>query len=195
LLEEKPWQPPEDLAAFLERGQPPVFVGFGSMAGRKSEATAQSVLEALARAEQRGVLVTGWGGLRVTNQPDHVHVVESAPYDWLLPRVSAVVHHGGAGTTAAGLRAGKPTLICPFVADQPFWGRRVAALGVGPVPIPQRKLTADNLSEALRMMVTDTAMQQRAATLGAKIRDEDGVGNAVAFIERYVSEVPHGVFP
>jgi UDP:flavonoid glycosyltransferase YjiC (YdhE family) len=110
---------------------------------------------------------------------------EFVPYDWLLPRVAAVIHHGGAGTTAAGLRAGKPTVICPFVADQPFWGKRVAELGVGPSPIPQRKLTADSLAQAMREAVTNTRIRQRAAELGAKIQDENGLGNAVAFIEEY----------
>jgi sterol 3beta-glucosyltransferase len=101
-----------------------------------------------------------------------------------------VVHHGGAGTTAAGLQAGKPTVICPFVADQPFWGQRVAALGAGPPPIPQRKLTADNLAAAIRRTVTDTGMQQRAAALGEKIRAEDGTGQAVSLIEKYAAEKP-----
>lgn len=112
-------------------------------------------------------------------------MTEFVPYDWLLPQVAAVVHHGGAGTTAAGLRAGKPTVICPFVADQPFWGRQVAELGVGPSPIPQRKLTAENLARAIREAVTSTQMQRRAAELGAKIQAEDGLGDAVAFIEAY----------
>jgi sterol 3beta-glucosyltransferase len=107
-------------------------------------------LDALAQSGQRGLIVTGWGGLSVPGPPRDVYVTEFVPYDWLLPRVAAVIHHGGAGTTAAGLRAGKPTVVCPFVADQPFGGRRVAGLGVGPAPIPQRKLTADNLARAMR---------------------------------------------
>lgn len=108
------------LLEFLAAGAPPVFVGFGSMAGRDPDKTAQVVLDAPTQAEQRGVIVTGWGGLQVPDLPQEVHVAEFIPYDWLLPRVAAVVHHGGSGTTAAGLRAGKPTVICPFVADQPF---------------------------------------------------------------------------
>jgi len=100
--------------------------------------------------------------------------------------MAAVVHHGGAGTTAAGLRAGLPTIICPFLGDQPFWGRRVHALGVGPAPIPQKRLNADNLAEAIRAATTDSAMRARAAALGERIRAEDGVGNAVAIVNRVV---------
>ena len=179
------WQPPPRLLEFLAAGPPPVFVGFGSMAGRNPAKTARVALDALARSGQRGLVVTGWGGLSVPDPPQSAHVTEFVPYDWLLPRVAAVVHHGGAGTTAAGLRAGKPTVICPFVADQPFWGRRVAELGVGPSPIPQRNLTADNLAQAIQETMTDTVMRRRAAELGAKIQAEDGLGNAMAFIEEH----------
>jgi sterol 3beta-glucosyltransferase len=141
------------------------------------------VLDALRDSGERGIIVTGWGGTRLAGTPPGVFVLESAPYEWLLPRVKAVVHHGGAGTTAAALRAGRPSVVCPFVADQPFWGARVAALGVGPEPIPQRKLTAGNLADAIRTAATDPAMRERAARLGERIRAEDGVGNAVAVIE------------
>jgi sterol 3beta-glucosyltransferase len=120
------WQPPPELLDFLDAGPPPIFVGFGSMGGRNPARTTRLVLEALAKTGQRGLLVTGWGGLETEEEPDNVFKVENAPYDWLFPRMAAVVHHGGAGTTAAGLQAGKPSVICPFVADQPFWGQRGA---------------------------------------------------------------------
>ncbi|GAB5536387.1 MAG: hypothetical protein Rubg2KO_26360 [Rubricoccaceae bacterium] len=97
--------------------------------------------------------------------------------------MAAVVHHGGAGTTAAGLRAGRPTIICPFFGDQPFWGRRVEALGVGTAPIPQRKLTADGLARAIRKTLDNASLRQRAKALGAKIRAEDGIGRAVQALE------------
>jgi sterol 3beta-glucosyltransferase len=176
------WQPPRALVDFLEAGPPPVFVGFGSMAGRDPDRLGRAVLAALARAGQRGVVVTGWGGLRVDDPPPGVFVAEAVPYDWLLPRVAAVVHHGGAGTIAAGLRAGKPTVVCPFVADQPFWGARVHALGAGPAPIPQRRLSAEALAGAIRVAVGDDGMRERAAALGAAIRGEDGVAAAVALL-------------
>ncbi len=111
--------------------------------------------------------------------------MESVPHGWLFPRVSAVVHHGGMGTTAAGLRAGRPTIICPYFHDQPFWGKVVHDLGAGPRPIPQAELSVDRLAEAIRQATTDAAMRHRAAALGEKIRAEDGVGRAVAVIRRH----------
>jgi sterol 3beta-glucosyltransferase len=185
------WEPPPALAEFLAAGPPPVFVGFGSMAGRDPARTGRTVLDAVARTGERAVIVTGWGGLEITDPPPGVHVIQSAPYDWLLPRVSAVVHHGGAGTTAAGLRAGKPTVACPFVADQPFWGGRVAALGVGPRPIPQRHLTPEALAAAIRSALTDDATRDRAARLGEAIRGEDGIRAAVQVIEAVAGQRSH----
>jgi sterol 3beta-glucosyltransferase len=181
------WQPPPDLLDFLEAGPLPVFVGFGSMSGRDPARTARLVLQALTESGQRGLLTTGWGGLQAERLLENVFNIEAAPYDWLFPRVATVVHHGGAGKTATGLQAGKPTVICPFVADQPFWGQRMAALGAGPQPIPQRKLTADNLASAIQRTVTDAGMQRRAAELGQKIRAEDGIGRAVCSIEDYAA--------
>lgn len=177
------WRPPPVLANFLAVGPPPVYVGFGSMAGADPSRLTRLVLAALAAAEQRAVLATGWGGLTAADAPAGVFVTESVPHDWLFPQVAAVVHHGGAGTTAAGLRAGKPTVICPFFGDQPFWGRRVHVLGVGPRPIPQRRLTADRLAAAITAAVGDAAMRARAVRLGGLIRAERGVERAVAVID------------
>ncbi|MCJ7549053.1 MAG: glycosyltransferase, partial [Anaerolineae bacterium] len=179
------WTPPDDLAAFLEAGPPPVFVGFGSMSSRKPEEAAALIVSALAHAERRAVLLSGWGGLRAAELPDTIMMVESVPYDWLFPRVAAVVHHGGAGTTSAGLRAGVPSIVVPFFGDQPFWGQRIADLGVGPAPIPRRKLTADRLARAIRQAVTDDDMKQAAADLGRRIRAEDGVAHAVGVIGQF----------
>ena len=136
------------------------------MAGRNPEQLATIIMEALAKSGQRGLLLTGWGGLRTELVPDNVFVVDSAPHSWLFPRMAAVVHHGGAGTTAEGLRAGVPSVIVPFVLDQPFWGARVKALGLGPDPIPQKHLTADRLANAIRIAVTDSGMKQRAKACG-----------------------------
>ncbi|MGB7086008.1 MAG: nucleotide disphospho-sugar-binding domain-containing protein, partial [Phormidesmis sp.] len=113
---------------------------------------------------------------------NNVYLLESAPHDWLFPQCAAVVHHGGAGTTGAGLKAGKPTVICPFIGDQPFWGNCVYELGVGPRPIPQKQLTADKLAQAIREAVTDSKLRLRAEELGNKIRAEDGVMRAVDII-------------
>lgn len=178
------WQPPADLAAFLENGEPPVYVGFGSMAGRDPQRMAEIVIAALQKAGVRGIIATGWGGLDANNLPESIFKIESVPHEWLFPRVSAVVHHGGAGTTAAGLRAGRPTIVCPFLVDQPYWGARVQALGVGSQPIPQKKLNAENLSTAIEEVLTDKRMRANAQELGEKLRTEDGVGQAIKILEK-----------
>ena len=185
------WQPPAQLTDFLAAGPPPVYVGFGSIAGRDPAKATRATIQALAQTGQRGILATGWGGLQTTDLPDTVFKLSAVPHDWLFPRMAAVVHHGGAGTTAAGLRAGVPTVICPFFGDQPFWGRRVAALGVGPEPVPQKKLTADRLARAIETAITDPRIRQRAADLGAKIRPEDGVKRAVRLIEQPTVKESH----
>ncbi len=179
------WQPPADLIAFLAAGPPPVYIGFGSMAGRKPEQLATLAVDALTRCGQRGILLTGWGGLRTEATAQEIFVAESVPHSWLFPRMAAVVHHGGAGTTAEGLRAGVPTVIAPFVLDQPFWGARVKALGLGPDPIPQKRLTADRLARAIDEAVNEPTMKSRAHEIGAAIRNEDGTGSAVTIVERY----------
>lgn len=180
------WQPPADLLDFLNAGDPPVYIGFGSMGGRNPEEAGRIALEALAQSGQRGVLATGWGGLKTADVPKTVHLISSLPHSWLFPRMAAVVHHGGAGTTAAGLRAGVPSIIIPFMGDQAFWGQRTVELGVGVPPIPRKKLTSQRLAGAIHAAVTDSAMRQRADALGRKIRAEDGVGSAVASIERFL---------
>jgi len=182
------WQPSPELKAFLEAGDPPVYIGFGSMAGRNPEELARLATEALTRSDQRGVLLTGWGGLRAESVPDNVFVVEAAPHSWLFPRMAAVVHHGGAGTTAEGLRAGVPTVIVPFAFDQAFWGARVKASGLGPDPIPMKKLTADQLAKPIRIAVTDRDMRQHAKSYGEAIRAEDGTGTAVKIVQQYLGK-------
>ncbi|MBL6427292.1 MAG: glycosyltransferase family 1 protein [Maritimibacter sp.] len=177
------WTPPDDLAAFLEAGPPPVYVGFGSMAGRSPGRLAKAVIEALTRTGMRGIIATGWGGLKPADLPDTIHKIEGAPHDWLFPRMAAIVHHGGAGTTAAAIRAGKPQVIVPFFGDQPFWGKIMAQHGVAPDPIAQKSLTADNLAEALRRVTGDPAMARAAEALGAAVRQEDGLKRAVEVIE------------
>ena len=139
------WQPPDDLTRFLEAGDPPVYVGFGSMPSRDPQQTYNLITTALRQSGQRGIIASGWGG-QVATQSESIYVLDHAPHDWLFPRVAAVVHHGGAGTTAAGLRAGKPTLVVAHLADQPYWGRRVHELGVGAKPIKRQKLTVEALA-------------------------------------------------
>jgi UDP:flavonoid glycosyltransferase YjiC (YdhE family) len=179
------WSPPEDLVEFPESGPPPVYVGFGSMPNANPEESTNLVIDALTKAGQRGVLLTGWNGLSRTNVPDDFYVIDEVPHDWLFPRMAAVVHHGGAGTTAEGLRAGVPSLIIPFLVDQPYWGRRVHALGVGPRPILRERLTTDSLARAIHTAVRDPDMGRRARALGRQIRSEDGVARAVDLLDTY----------
>jgi UDP:flavonoid glycosyltransferase YjiC (YdhE family) len=153
------------------------------MSNQKPEETTDLILQALAQTRQRAIILSGWGGLRKTDLPDSVLMVDSVPFSWLFPRVAAVVHHGGAGTTSAGLRAGVPSIVIPFFADQPFWGQRVAALGVGPEPIPRKRLKAERLAQAIHTAVTDQMMRRRASDLGAKIQAEDGIARAAAVIQ------------
>lgn len=180
---EETWASP-DLARFLDAGPAPVYVGFGSMSGRAPDELAETVIQALRMANVRGVLSSGWGGLEASDVPDFVTVVGNVPHDKLFPRMAAVVHHGGAGTTAAGLRAGCPTVICPFIADQPFWGRRVHEQGAGPKPIRQPELTVSNLARAIRQAAQDRGMQRAAKRIGRGMQEEDGVARAVHLIER-----------
>jgi UDP:flavonoid glycosyltransferase YjiC (YdhE family) len=178
------WRPDPALEAFLAAGPPPVYVGFGSMTPATAGRLTDVALAALDRAGQRGVLLKGWGSLGEGALPPWATAVGDVPHEWLLPRTRAVVHHGGAGTTGAGLRAGVPSVVVPLGFDQPFWGRRVAALGVGPEPLPRRRLAVDALERAIARAVGDAAMRERAAALGAELRAEDGVARAVEAVER-----------
>ncbi len=182
------WQPDSALLQFLDSGPAPVYVGFGSIGDpARTHETTQIVLDALAQSGQRGLLEPGWSGLgRGTALSDSVFVLDSAPHRWLFPRMAATVHHGGVGTTAAALRAGVPTLAVPHFTDTHFWGRRVAALGAGPPPIPRRQLTAERLARAISDAVTNPHMRQRAAEVGELIRAEDGIASAIEIFHRYV---------
>ena len=125
-------------------------------------------------------------GLKSEKLPDNVFLLDSAPHDWLFPRMEAVIHHGGAGTTAAGLRSGVPSAIVAHIGDQPYWGRRLHELGVGAPLLRRHLLTADNLGETIRLLTTDRDLRARAAALGERIRAEDGVGNAVRAFGRFM---------
>ncbi|POM26026.1 L-noviosyl transferase [Actinomadura rubteroloni] len=177
-LDEPAYEPPADLAAFLAAGPPPVYAGFGSMVAKDPELTDLTVRTALRVAGLRGIVQ----GDPATSDDD-VLAVRDVPHAWLFPRTAAVVHHGGAGTTAAGLRAGVPTIVCPFFGDQPYWGERVAALGAGPDPLPFRALTVPGLAARLRRATTDASIGERAEALGTRLRAEDGVARALAVLD------------
>jgi sterol 3beta-glucosyltransferase len=153
------------------------------MTGRNPKALADLAIEALTRAGARGILATGWGGLKPDALPPGIIAIDQAPHSWLFPRMAAVVHHGGAGTTAAGLRAGRPSVVVPFFGDQPFWGRQIHDMGAGSTPIPRKKLTPSALSAAICQVMSSPSIQQTAKDLGKKICQEDGIARAVRIIE------------
>jgi sterol 3beta-glucosyltransferase len=180
-LHREAWKPDDELAAFLRDGPSPIYVGFGSMPALDPERLTEIVLEALAKTERRGVLATGGGAIVSRIGAKHVHFIKSAPHDALFPLMDAVIHHGGAGTTAAAIHAGKPMVVCPFFGDQPFWGRRAAQLGLGPAPIDQRDLTASKLAHAIAAIDLEGA-RQAAVQLADAVRAETGVATTIRFI-------------
>lgn len=182
------WRPPPGLLEFLQAGPPPVSIGFGSMASRDPRATLTMVLRALELSGQRGVLLSGWAGLGSGRDlPAHVFSAEAIPHSWLFPRMTAVVHHGGAGTTGAGLRSGVPSVVVPLAADQPSWARVVHALGAAPAPIPFQALTAQRLADAISEAVSNEAIRRRAAEASRQLQAEDGTGRAVELFTRYAA--------
>ena len=167
--------PEPDLAAFLDAGPPPVYIGFGSIVVDDPNAMTKLIFDAVKKTGQRALVSKGWGGFGANELgiPEGVFMLGNVPHDWLFKRVSCVVHHGGAGTTAAGIALGKPTVIVPFFGDQPFWGAMVAKAGAGPTPIPSKQLTAENLAGAI-LEALKPATLERAKELGAKIASEKG---------------------
>jgi UDP:flavonoid glycosyltransferase YjiC (YdhE family) len=186
LPEEPEWTVPDALAQFLADGPPPILVSFGSMSVREPQRLTTLVLEAARLSGQRLILQTGWAGLGQDNLPSAIFALDYAPYRWLFPQLAAVVHHGGSGTTGFGFWAGIPSILTPFLFDQFYWGQRIQTLGVGPVPIPLKQLTAEKLAMAIETAVTNQSIRQKAAALGEKIRQENGLETAVRHIERLV---------
>ncbi|XPS92783.1 hypothetical protein M3J09_002162 [Ascochyta lentis] len=169
------YTPAPALQAFLDAGQPPIYIGVGSIVLKDPNAMTELIFEAVRKTGQRVLLSKGWGGMGAEELriPDNVFMLDNVPHDWLFKRVSCVVHHGGAGTTAAGISAGRPTLVIPFFGDQPFWGAMVARAGAGPNPIPHKQLTADKLADAIDFCLKPESLD-RAKELASKIAAEKG---------------------
>jgi sterol 3beta-glucosyltransferase len=174
------WQPPEPLLSFLDDGPEPACIALGSSTGATASRVGNLAIEALCVTGQRGIVVGR--NLDLEDPPDHVLVVDYAPYGWLFPRMTCVVHHGGAGTTGQALRVGVPSIVVPFTSDQPFWGRRIHALGAGPHPIPAQRLSGPTLAAALGEVIRNPEIRFRARELGERIRAEDGVATAIGTI-------------
>ncbi len=183
----KEWEPDQRLKTFLDDGEKPIYIGFGSTVGGNFDKILDIVLESVKKTKQRALLSAGWRNIDGRSLPEYVQLIGSVPHEWLFRQVKAVSHHGGAGTTAAGIRAGVPSVIVPFGGDQPYWGDCVYKLGIGTKPISCKKLTVENYSRALNTAVSDESMQNRAAEYGKKLRDETGTANAINIIEKYLS--------
>ncbi|KAA8546575.1 hypothetical protein F0562_002686 [Nyssa sinensis] len=180
------YQPPEEFVRWMQKGPEPIYIGFGSMPLEEPKKTTDIILEALKNTEQRGIIGRGWGDLGTFPEiPENIFLLEDCPHDWLFPQCSAVVHHGGAGTTATGLRAGCPTTIVPFFGDQFFWGDRIYHEGLGPAPIPISQLSIVALSDAIRFMLQPEVKSQ-AMELAKLIENEDGVAAAVDAFHRHL---------
>ena len=184
------WTPEPDLIDFLSLEPKPVYIGFGSMSGQVARNLSKIAIDAIGETNQRGILVGGWAEAHEINIPDYIYSCDFLPHDWLFPRVSAVVHHGGAGTIAAGLRAGVPTVVIPFMGDQPYWGQRIFELGAGPRPVMRKNLTVELLAERIISAIEDRSIVQSAAALGKKIREENGIDKAVELIRGYLKINP-----
>lgn len=187
-LDEPEWEPPDSLLRFLDAGAPPVVFGFGSVPDPDPEGLTAIALNALRETGLRAIFLTGWGGLRATVCQNGVLALDSVPHAWLFPRVAAVVHHGGSGTTGAAVRAGIPSIVVPYFADQPFWARRLHALGVAPRPLSRHRLTVKGLTAAL-VHATGPQMSASARTLGEGVRAEDGVTQAVHALEAAAASI------
>ena len=176
------YSPPASLQQFLEGGNPPIYVGFGSIVIENSTSIIQTILQVQASLKMRMIIAIGWSDMVVDAQmTDNAHEIfvlrEDCPHDWLFPKMACVVHHGGAGTTAAGLRAGKPTVVIPFFGDQFFWGDMIARSGAGPPPIPHQQLTSEGLSQAIFFALKEGIIKARL--LSEQIQNEDGNHNAM----------------
>ncbi|KAM3065171.1 hypothetical protein ACMFMG_010367 [Clarireedia jacksonii] len=178
------FKPPEDLVKFLEAGEAPVYIGFGSIVVDDPDRFTEMIFEAVEKAGVRALVSKGWGGLGGEHTPDNIFMLENTPHDWLFPKVRAVVHHGGAGTTAIGLKCGKPTMIVPFFGDQQFWGSMIGNAGAGAEPVPYKDLTADKLAEGIKQCLTNSA-REAVEKIARDIEAEgDGAKNAVKSFHR-----------
>lgn len=173
--------PPAELTDFLDAGPPPVYVGFGSMTGIDGPLLAKTLVTAL--AGRRALFYPGWSGMDDIELPDTILRIGTTPHSWLFPRTTAVIHHGGSGTTHSATRAGKPSVVIPFAGDQAFWAERLNRLGIAPPALNGAKLDASSLGKAISF-VERFEVQKRATELGARMEQENGLVTAVREIEK-----------
>lgn len=182
-MSETSFTPPEEITAFLNAGPKPIYIGFGSIVVDNPLKLTRIIFEAVRKTGQRALVSKGWGNLGADEVPDNILMIGNCPHDWLFRQVSCVIHHGGAGTTAAGLALGRPTIIVPFFGDQQFWGNIVARAGAGPAPIPHKNLNVQNLSNAIAKALEPSTLE-RAQTIALKMQEESGVRHGVNSFHR-----------
>ena len=180
------YKPPDDLMEFLNAGPPPVYIGFGSIVVDEPNELTEMIFKAVKIAGVRALVSKGWGGLGGEEPPEGVFLLGNCPHDWLFNYVSAVVHHGGAGTTAIGIAMGKPTVVVPFFGDQPFWGAMIFRAGAGPEPVPYKKMTAEILAESITKAL-GPEIKTHVKEMSEKIANEHGAEDAAASFHQAVN--------
>ena len=188
-LEESDYEMPPVLQKFLDQGSPPIIISFGSMGGSKNVETSCILVEAVQRTDQRAIIQAGWGNLGMESPPENICFVGYMPHNFLFPQGCCVIHHGGAGTTAAACRAGVPSITVPHLADQPYWGCTLRKIGVAPKPLHRQDLTPKRLAKRINEVISSQSMAERAKTLMKKIKTEDGLTAAVRLIEGFATKV------
>ncbi|MFG6497597.1 glycosyltransferase [Fictibacillus sp. UD] len=188
LLEEDltDWEPPQDLSRFIEDGKPPIYVGFGSIYDDHANETIQLVVEALRNNGQRGIIGMGWNRVHGMEDYEDMYFIDNIPHTWLFPKTAGVVHHGGAGTTAAAFQSGVPSVVIPHGNDQFAWGKRTEELGVGSSPIPRKKLTVERLTEGIHQMLQKPIVEN-AHKLGRKLQKENGAQETARYIHTFLN--------
>jgi sterol 3beta-glucosyltransferase len=183
------WQPEADLLDFIQAGPAPIYIGYGSMSSHHPDDILRIAQKALLRTGQRGIVLLEKDYMRAQKLSEQVYIINEVPHDWLFPRMRIIIHHGGAGTTAASLMAGKPTIVIPHIVDQQFWGERVALLGAGPRPISRRHLSARILEKVLLSVLGNEEMKNKAEDVGECLRKENGVEQAIRAINTLAENV------
>lgn len=184
-LSEQDYTPPPDLVNFLEDGPPPIIISFGSMGGSDGIETTQILIDAIKMTNQRAVIQAGWGLLGAQATEENIYFTEYVPHRWLFPKGSCVIHHGGAGTTAAVCQAKVPSIVVPHIGDQFYWGKRLFNIGVSPKSLPRRNLTAKRLAGRIQQVMNTPTMTENAESLGTQMDTEDGLTTAVNLIESF----------
>ena len=182
-LEESGYEMPPALQEFLDQGSPPIIISFGSMGGSKTVETTRILVEAVQQVGQRAIIQAGWGNLGMESPPENICFVGYIPHNFLFRRGCCVIHHGGAGTTAAACRAGVPSITVPHLADQPYWGCTLRKIGVAPKPLHRQDMTPKRLAKRINQVISSQSMSEKAKALMEKVKTEDGLTTAVRLIE------------